>query len=71
MDRHLSDAMTSYWANFAARGDPNGPSLPVWRPYDAQKDVLQELGERIGPLSTPRKAQMAFQMAEIERSLRG
>jgi len=69
VDRHLTDVMTSYWANFAAQGDPNGPGLPAWPTCDARQDVLMELGERIGPLSTPRKAQMAFQLREIELSL--
>jgi para-nitrobenzyl esterase len=30
VDRALADAMSSYWMNFAAKGDPNGDSLPVW-----------------------------------------
>jgi para-nitrobenzyl esterase len=29
-DKKVADLMSSYWANFAAKGDPNGPGLPAW-----------------------------------------
>ena len=33
-DRTLSDAMTTYWSNFAQDGRPERPGLPQWPRYN-------------------------------------
>jgi para-nitrobenzyl esterase len=43
-DRRLANIMSSYWANYAAQGNPNGPGLPLWPAYDAKSPVVMELG---------------------------
>jgi para-nitrobenzyl esterase len=59
-DRKLSDAMSSYWVNFATTGNPNGKGLPVWTKYDENKDVALGLGDEIQPIPVPNKAGLDF-----------
>ncbi len=39
----LSDAMVSYWTQFAKKGDPNSSGEPLWSPYSASTDQFQSL----------------------------
>lgn len=46
VDRRLAEAMSSYWVNFAATGDPNGTGLPAWPMYKANaNDAVMTFGD--------------------------
>jgi para-nitrobenzyl esterase len=46
-DIELSSNIMHYWTNFARSGDPNGPGLPAWPPYQGETDLSLELSEDI------------------------
>jgi len=39
----LSNAMTSYWTQFAKTGNPNSMGEPLWSPYNVATDEFQSL----------------------------
>jgi hypothetical protein len=47
VDRALADAMSSYWVNFATRGDPNGAGLPQWPAFQPAASDRLILGPKI------------------------
>src|SRR5688500_11522083 len=48
VDRKLWEAMSSYWVNFATKGDPNGTGLPTWPQLkDLSKDKVIVLGDTV------------------------
>jgi carboxylesterase type B len=50
VDRQLADRLSSYWANFASTGDPNGKGLPVWPAVSPESAVVMELGRLFKPI---------------------
>jgi len=57
-DRKIADTMSSYWANFAANGDPNGKGLPAWPAFDAKNPVTMELGDTNAPRAVAEPAKL-------------
>ena len=49
LDRQLADMMSSYWANFATGGNPNGAGLPEWPAYDSQDIRFMRFGNPVEP----------------------
>ena len=69
LDRKLADIMSSYWVNFAGKGDPNGPGLPLWTVYDPKADVTLELGIEVKPRPRPDAARLDFWDAFLKQEL--
>ena len=49
-DRKIAGMMSSYWANFAANGDPNGKDLPPWPAAGEKPDVTMNVGDTFAPI---------------------
>jgi len=61
VDRKLADTMSSYWANFAAKGDPNGPGLPAWPAFkDLSSGRVMVLGDTVQVEATAPAPKLSF-----------
>jgi para-nitrobenzyl esterase len=64
-DYALANAITSYWTNFAATGNPNGAGLPEWPTYKPDDLQVMQLGAQIGSMPLPKRSRMEFFGGEI------
>jgi para-nitrobenzyl esterase len=68
LDHEVSDALSSYWANFAAHGDPSGKGLTKWVAFDGGKnDRRMILGDRAEMGPSLGRDQIAFFEALYEK----
>ncbi|MGB8478755.1 MAG: carboxylesterase family protein [Acidobacteriaceae bacterium] len=58
-DKTLSNAIIGYWVQFVKAGNPNDSALPPWPAYQANTDLCQKLGRRIGAEPVPRAERFA------------
>jgi para-nitrobenzyl esterase len=72
-DSTLADAMSDYWAAFAASGDPNGPPAagrwPHWPKYDPVTDAYIELGATVVAKRDIRRA--LYDSLDVQARARG
>ncbi len=59
-DLRLSDAMGTYWTNFAKTGDPSGRGLPEWPRYDAAGRQVMHLGAELRASPETHRDRMEF-----------
>jgi para-nitrobenzyl esterase len=59
-DRQIADTMSSYWVNYIATGDPNGPGVPRWPTYDPTAATVMELGDHFAPIPVASPEKLAF-----------
>ncbi|HEX5411582.1 MAG TPA: carboxylesterase family protein [Terriglobia bacterium] len=62
VDFKVSDAMMTYWSNFAKAGNPNGSGLPHWPRYSQQDRQVMILGQNIH--SQPATDQKRFEFID-------
>jgi para-nitrobenzyl esterase len=59
-DRRIGDILSSYWANFARNGNPNGPGLPQWTAFDGKSEQVMEVGDQFRAMPLADQAKVDF-----------
>lgn len=59
-DAKLADRMSTYWANFARTGDPNGEGLPEWPAFASSSNQVMSLDVEATPTIWPHLDRLDF-----------
>ncbi|GET33599.1 carboxylic ester hydrolase [Prolixibacter bellariivorans] len=72
-DVKISDAMATYWTNFAKYGDPNGEGLPKWPAFsDANPEVMYfSQTPHVGPVPSAKSLQVLDEYFKWRRTPEG
>jgi para-nitrobenzyl esterase len=57
-DRQVSDALQTYWTNFARTGDPNGGGVPAWPAFAGSDPQVMQLDAAPTPIAVPNVEQL-------------
>jgi para-nitrobenzyl esterase len=57
-DYELADQMSSYWANFAKTGNPNGAGLNQWPVYQKQTKQIMQLDTKLEVVKLPTESKL-------------
>ncbi len=72
-DRVISDAMATYWTNFAKRGDPNGTGVPAWPAFGERNPAVMHFQRKayVGPVPSAEALQVLDGYFAWRRSAEG
>ncbi|WP_163713628.1 carboxylesterase family protein [Mangrovibacterium lignilyticum] len=69
----ISEAMGTYWTNFAKYGDPNGEGVPEWPSFSAEDPQVMYLGPKphVGPVPSSESLQVLDSYFSWRRTTEG
>jgi para-nitrobenzyl esterase len=70
-DRRVADDMSSYWVNFAAKGDPNGKGLPNWPAFNEGDQMRMDFGNIVAAERVRNQAALDFLAAHAVATRQG